>query len=1369
MKKTTFTELVERNRDRFFQQIQKGLGIGFFLAFSLVWNLQSAQAQCSMACTNANIGIANNCIAYISPLSVAKNHGGCNSSNWRIDIRETMNGPVIATGNSGNPAQVNGHTYLNRTLVAEVTDLQSGNRCWSFILIEDKAPPQITCNPLTLECNEMLTYQPIVTDNCQVTRVIQIAESRRNGDCTPGSPEELAGITSVINRTYVAIDHVGLRDTCTVNISVRRPDISLVQCPDDEVVLSCSGDWERDQAGNPHPSETGYPTYKGASLDPAGASLYCNLMVGYTDLNLSGFCMGERKIMRQWRVSEWYCGEDFDMVCTQVIVLRDTEGPSITCPAPSEVNTGFYSCASTLNIARPIVTDNCSPANALVVDLMFRDTFVNNFQGGNINGFQVGQNIITFRAYDNCGNSAECTQVISVVDRVSPIAICRSFTTASLGTEGTAQVSWSSFDDGSYDNCGIDRIEVRRMDENSCDGDDNFKEYVQVCCTDVTGPEIPPVMVVLRVFDVSNNSNTCMVALEVQDKLPATIQCPPSGTVECGYNLDDLSIFGTVVNQKLGETRNPVVINGNTWGLDGFAYDNCDVTITSEEDTNLTSCGAGTVTRIFRAVGAGNSVVASCTQTIQVINNVNYLPQSIVWPCDIMLTNFCTSNPATDLSPDVILTIDPTLVAVTGCSDNRTTNRFYDRPRFADDECTQVGVSFKDHVFEIQDSGCYKVVREWKVIDWCAMEQNPGVPVTEFIYNHIQVIKGKNTVGPQIECNDAVSECSFQNDCSTGESLTISATATDDCTDAGELFWRWELFQNNGNTVSASGNANTFTRNFPVGTHRVRFLVEDKCGNTAACTQLVTVRDCKQPTPICHNLVIDLMINGEVSIGAARFNAGSNDNCTPQMDLIYRIERTPFVAPGATPPASASATALFDCDDLGLNDVRIWVGDLDGNWDYCTTTLLVQNNLGANCVGNGGIIAGRLKTENNEAVEKAEVLKEGQPTDMYMTGNEGMYQFENVEMGSTFAIKPKRMDSPANGVSTLDILKIQRHILGMEDLGSPYKIIAADVNRSGMVTGADLVEMRRLILNTIQEFTNAPSWRFVHKDYTFFDPTNPLAENFHEEVQIVNYQGATPVIDFVAIKVGDVNESVTANSSTLQSAEGRSGNALIFAINNQEVKAGKTYEVAFTSADFRNIFGYQFTLGFDASLLKLEDIKAGVIDVKDENFGFSYLANGLISNSWNTNVAQTAGADDVLFTLVFTALKDGELSEALSINSQITAAEAYDNLDGQTLGVQLAFTGAGVPSEASFELFQNRPNPFDNSTTISFNLPEAQSAKLTVYDLNGKVVYAIDGNYNKGYNEVQLQAASLMGVSGILYYDLKTEGATAVKKMVRLN
>jgi hypothetical protein len=1583
MKKVTITECLQAISQKFLQKVWPSAIFLWLIFISLFSNQVSAQSGCSMACANANIGIADQCIAYVSPLSVAKiNFTGCDPQSWVIYIRETMNGPVIASGTIANPAELDGLHYLNRTLVAEVVDGASGNKCWAFIVIEDKTAPQITCEDLTLECDEMLDYEPEARDNCSVVSLIRIDETKRNANCNtrtgiavinngfgfwepgasanqnaafndlfgagnwnlfnynvspaqifnnnygfvyldggnenailfaqflddnrsliqnwvsqggalflnaspniggdidlgfggvilrfdlfstfgtfgeavdashpifqgPATPangpysgnyfnhsiicppgmnarailrnpgtnadvlvempygqgivhfggmtstnyhdpdpnadnmrrniyhylyanrnEYARGITSVVTQTWVAVDHVGMRDTCTVQISVRRPNLQLVECPDDEVTLSCSGTWERDANGNPHPSETGYPTYNGEELDPAKASRYCNLLVGYEDLNLPGFCQGERKIMRQWRVSEWYCGEDFDRVCTQVIVLKDTESPQIVCPPTREVSTSANACAQHIFIDRPVVSDNCSPQGSIVVDLMFGNQFIPGFQGGMVSGFQPGINVITFRVYDNCGNSSSCTQSIVVRDLIAPIAICRTFTTASLGTDGTARVSWQSFDDGSYDNCSVQRIEVRRMDENSCDLEDDFKPFVQVCCTDVTGSEVPPVMVVLRVVDQSNNSNTCMVSLEVQDKLPAQILCPPDVTVNCGFDLSDLSVFGKVADLNRNESRDSIFINGQFIGLDGYAYDNCDVFIENSSDTDLTVCGAGLVVRTFTAEGFGNNKVAECQQRIRVINNVNYLPQTIVWPCDIMVTNFCTENPASDLSPNVLRTLTQG-VEVTKCPGNRLQNRFYDRPQYQDDECTQVGVSYKDHVFEIQDSACYKVLREWKIIDWCAMEQNPGHPIAHYTYHHIQIIKIKNTVAPVITCDRPQEVCSFQTDCSVGEVLTVSATATDDCTREEDLYWRWEYFANNGNQVTLSGNTRTITRNFPVGTHRIRFLVEDKCGNTDACTTTVTVRDCKQPTPICHHLVIDLMVTGMVNINAVTFNAGSYDNCTPRPDLTYRIERTPFTTPGTVPPGSAGSFATFTCDDLGLNDVRIWVGDEDGNWDFCETTLIVQNNAGANCLGNsGGIIAGLLKTENREGVEDAEVYLQGQNTGMYKTNEEGKFTFNNLSFGTSFDILPMRLDEPANGVSTMDILKIQRHILGIEALNSPYKIIAADVNLSGVVTGADLVEMRRLILGTIDEFSQAPSWKFIPQDYAFFDPQDPLKENFPEKLQVLNFQGQIPKVEFVAVKMGDVNESVRANSTQLQGGQSREQAALILEAQDVILTPGQSYEVVFRSQDFRQIFGYQFTLGVNADVLELIDIREGALDVNAEHFGMRYMNDGFITTSWNSREAVSTTSEEALFTLVFKAKSNSKLSDVLRINSAITQAEAYGDLEGPARNVQLVFNDVPGLSVATFELFQNRPNPFSGNTLIGFQLPEAGEASMTVYDVTGRMIHEIRGQFAKGYNEVELSSSVLQGVSGVMYYELKTNNASAVKKMVRLN
>ncbi|MFT5385651.1 MAG: hypothetical protein ACI81W_003059, partial [Saprospiraceae bacterium] len=83
-------------------------------------------------------------------------------------------------------------------------------------------------------------------------------------------------------------------------------------------------------------------------------------------------------------------------------------------------------------------------------------------------------------------------------------------------------------------------------------------------------------------------------------------------------------------------------------------------------------------------------------------------------------------------------------------------------------------------------------------------------------------------------------------------------------------------------------------------------------------------------------------------------------------------------------------------------------------------------------------------------------------------------------------------------------------------------------------------------------------------------------------------------------------------------------------------------------------------------------------------------------------------------------------------------------------------------------LLQNRPNPFKEETLISFNLPEATFATLTIYDVNGRSLKVIEGNYNEGYNEVSVQASEL-SASGVMIYQLKTGDVTITKTMLMID
>ena len=130
------------------------------------------------------------------------------------------------------------------------------------------------------------------------------------------------------------------------------------------------------------------------------------------------------------------------------------------------------------------------------------------------------------------------------------------------------------------------------------------------------------------------------------------------------------------------------------------------------------------------------------------------------------------------------------------------------------------------------------------------------------------------------------------------------------------------------------------------------------------------------------------------------------------------------------------------------------------------------------------------------------------------------------------------------------------------------------------------------------------------------------------------------------------------------------------------------------------------------------------------------------------------------------AIKAGSLREMLRISDQITSAAAYTarpNAPTATERLALRFGN----SVTSFELFQNQPNPFEHQTAITFQLPEASPAVLTVFDGTGKILWKNSRDWPAGLNTVQVDLMALCA-AGVLFYKLETPERSAVRKMIRM-
>jgi hypothetical protein len=80
------------------------------------------------------------------------------------------------------------------------------------------------------------------------------------------------------------------------------------------------------------------------------------------------------------------------------------------------------------------------------------------------------------------------------------------------------------------------------------------------------------------------------------------------------------------------------------------------------------------------------------------------------------------------------------------------------------------------------------------------------------------------------------------------------------------------------------------------------------------------------------------------------------------------------------------------------------------------------------------------------------------------------------------------------------------------------------------------------------------------------------------------------------------------------------------------------------------------------------------------------------------------------------------------------------------------------------------PNPFNPSATISFELPQAQNVRVSVYDILGREVAVLaNGLFPAGENQVQFNSADYSNVSSaVFFYRVETASAYASGKMILL-
>jgi hypothetical protein len=414
-------------------------------------------------------------------------------------------------------------------------------------------------------------------------------------------------------------------------------------------------------------------------------------------------------------------------------------------------------------------------------------------------------------------------------------------------------------------------------------------------------------------------------------------------------------------------------------------------------------------------------------------------------------------------------------------------------------------------------------------------------------------------------------------------------------------------------------------------------------------------------------------------------------------------------------------------------------------------------------------ISGNLKTENGNGIRSATVAATGFTSESTQSNLAGQYSLL-LPQGQSYTITPTKGNDTLvnNGITTLDVLLIQRHILGILPLNSPYKIIAADVNLSGTVTSADINLINALILANISAYPSGRFWSFVPDNHVFSNPQNPFP---FPAARTYNSLNTATNQDFFGMKLGDVNNSY--NPALARRA--RSENPVELYIENQNVSEEATIQVPVRVKNFTDIAGFQFGLQWDASVLRYIEINPanGGLDV---NKGENMTAEGKLNINWTEPDAgvSTLEDDGILFNISFEVLGGvGSNTNVDIYSSPTTPVEIYTgelevadhSLQGGVISVTtpssiLEVVGSGIEITAY-------PNPFKDFTTLSIQSEVPRMAKLEIYDISGRLIISERITLQQGNTLHQVKVSHASGNYLIVLSDASNGNRLATMKLVK--
>gem|GEM_PF-6109768 len=1121
-----------------------------------------------------------------------------------------------------------------------------------------------------------------------------------------------------ITRTWTAIDaHGNLSVTpCSQQLFVLSPDIDEIVASE-TVEIVCDKNIAVADAIN----TANLPIEAIPHVDIAG-TLYpvtstCKYAIVNYDSDPVPYEGNKVKVFRTWSITNWCTSET--KTIQQTLLFVDTEAPELTVVDSYTLESNIFSdhpsalCEAIGQLPFATATDNCSEDADIEISIFIPLYSITIPNGGVLPlGLPFGDNAVIYTAKDECGVETSKEVIIKVVDTTKPVALCTPYKNVGITNGSSTSVLATEFENGSTDNCCIDRFEVRRADD--ANGDLGFDHHVDFDCAD------DKVVVIFRAYDCAGNFNDCTLEVTVQDLIDPIISAPEEKTDVCtdvvGLDLTDIALL----QARYGTPE---------------VMDNCPGAFFIENTPVITSkdCEGQDILRSFYGQDAyGNLTHDTVYQLVQVNG----------------LSKFEVSFPAS-------IEID--------CSQNIPTTQ----PVTTNLGCGELFSRYQDIIYNQDEGACYKIIRTWEVLDWCAfdivqtsdgdevvadptMDGHPHEVMDGYI-KFVQEIRVTDNEAPVITGVPDDIVVDLIDGCEGTVTIPAATFSDNNCNGAAQV-----TAEINGLPVVIGSTVSGTDGEVLI----IKYQAIDGCQNYSDIVETtITFSDTKKPTPVCLSLSTEIGSGGEVLIWANDFESGSSyDNC--ELTSIHRINKIIDIDGDgnfiedviSTPPAENQTSITFTCGDIGNQYVQYWIQDAAGNWEFCVTAIFISDADDNDCATVTAQVAGYIQTEEGENIEQVEVLIDDPAMPSIFTAFDGFFNFIGLGSNQEYTITPKKDIADDNGISTYDMVLMQRHILGVSKLSSPYLMLAADVNNSGSISTGDMLELRRLILGINDGLTKTDSWKFVPSDYTFSDPTDPFGATIPQSITAMS--GSE--VEFIGYKMGDLN--LNANTANLLGDDVEGAIDLIF--ENNSFQTGDRVEVTIQSGDNIDLLGLGMDLNFDSNVLSLEEIESGTLPGFSSNM--FHLDNASIKIAWSDAYATELAENQDLITFIFHAHADSDLTQSINVNvaneSSAVVEEGSELLEKEII-INI------LNSSSEIELHQNVPNPFTNETTIRFDLPETETISLQIMDISGRVVFDLSKEFSIGQNQIVIEANDLPD-SGIFYYRLSAGDFIETKKLI---